>query len=352
MPASPRETFKELYEDLETLEEVSEREEKAADLAKTLAALPEKPPVWAIEDYEALDPQGVSREFSSSELHDFQKLHDVAKTVDEIDKTLEELEPYDYQPSEESSDFDATIEDITKNPDDDLYKDEILLEKIEFGVPTPEFTQETTDDSVAENFIATAPDYTYLDEENLDEKILYQQETVKDIKEDAHFYKNPNPLADTEKKGEEIEKKSKDFSNSAEDNRTTSINEISMDSVPEISESSKTLQEPENQDEIEEIELLDEVVEELPEENAEILSEQDDSDIEEVEALEGSEENMPFMFTKIGSVDSSVSELMPDSSDVIVQENDGTYRLTEMPQINAKLSLNIEFKKLVDSVLR
>ena len=355
VPASPRETFKELYEDLETLEEVSEREERAADLAKTLAALPEKPPIWTIEDNETLDSQGLSREFSSSELHDFQKLHDVAKTMDEIDTTLEELEPYDYQPSEESSDFDAAIKDVTKYPEDDFYKDEVLLEKIEFGVPTSELTQEATDDSVADNFIATAPDYTYLDEENLEEKALYQQEAVKNIEEDAHFYTNPNPLSDTEKNSEENEKNPKEFSYSAEDNRTTSINEISMDSVPAISKSSEKLNEPVPEDEIEEIEeieVLDEVVEELSEENADIVSEQDDSDIEEVEALEGSEENMPFMFTKIGSVDSSVSELMPDTSDVIVQENDGTFRLTEMPQVNTKLSLNIEFKKLVDSVLR
>lgn len=355
VPASPRETFKELYEDLETLEEVSEREERAADLAKTLAALPEKPPIWTIDDNETLDSQGLSREFSSSELHDFQKLHDVAKTMDEIDTTLEELEPYDYQPSEESSDFDAAIKDVTKYPEDDFYKDEVLLEKIEFGVPTSELTQEATDDSVADNFIATAPDYTYLDEENLEEKALYQQEAVKNIEEDAHFYTNPNPLSDTEKNSEENEKNPKEFSYSAEDNRTTSINEISMDSVPDISKSSEKLNEPVPEDEIEEIEeleVLDEVVEELSEENADIVSEQDDSDIEEVEALEGSEENMPFMFTKIGSVDSSVSELMPDTSDVIVQENDGTFRLTEMPQVNTKLSLNIEFKKLVDSVLR
>ena len=340
----------------ETLEEVSEREERAADLAKTLAALPEKPPIWTIDDNETLDSQGLSREFSSSELHDFQKLHDAAKTMDEIedeiDTTLEELEPYDYQPSEESSDFDAAIKDVTKYPEDDFYKDEVLLEKIEFGVPTSELTQEATDDSVADNFIATAPDYTYLDEENLEEKALYQQEAVKNIEEDAHFYTNPNPLSDTEKNSEENEKNPKEFSYSAEDNRTTSTNEISMDSVPDISKSSEKLNEPVPEDEIEEIEVLDEVVEELSEENADIISEQDDSDIEEVEALEGSEENMLFMFTKIGSVDSSVSELMPDTSDVIVQENDGTFRLTEMPQVNTKLSLNIEFKKLVDSVLR
>ena len=61
---------------------------------------------------------------------------------------------------------------------------------------------------------------------------------------------------------------------------------------------------------------------------------------------------MPFTFTQIGSTNSKVSDLLSDTQDAIVQDNDGTFHVTKMPQLNSKLALNMEFKKLVDSILR
>ena len=61
---------------------------------------------------------------------------------------------------------------------------------------------------------------------------------------------------------------------------------------------------------------------------------------------------MPFMFTKFGSdMNSELMELAPAMGDAIVQDSDGTFHVTEFSQPN-KLSLNMDFKKLVDSILR
>ena len=265
-------------EELDLLPEVDDSEYKKIDMERTLAALPERAPRWNDMDEVELDSDGLSRKLSFSEMHDIQKLKDAAKIVEEKDAELEELEVFDpelqnaMQKVVDTDLYAPHILDSNVSPDDDIYRDEALLEKIEFGVPNPETSDEETDDSVAEKFVAVQLDFTSLDAEDSDDK-MYVLQPPADATENEHYFENPD-LVGSEETGE-------------------------------------------------------------------------------LEALEEPEETMPFMFTKFAaSQNSELMELSSDVEDAIVQNNDGTFRVTEMPRINANIQLDMEFKKLVDSILR
>ena len=315
--------LKHKFEDeLEMLPEVSEHEERAFEIAKTLEALPDEPPRWTDNDDVELDSEGLSRKLSYSEMHDIEKLRDAARSVDEMDTGLEELETIDVpnQPEEETEltpeNFIPKLVSKPSYDEDDVYKDEALLEKIEFGVPSSEIFCDGSDDSVAENFKAFPVDYTSLDEDDSDEK-LYEPVSYSDsdITENEHYFENPNLL-----KNEEISEENTEVS---EENT-----EVSEDSA-------------ENQD--------TEFIADSREDAANVTDPLDD--VEEVEALEKPEDNMPFMFTQFGSSCNTQIAELADMPDAIVQDSDGTFRVTEMPKTDAKLSLDMEFKKLVDSIL-
>jgi len=180
----------ETIEELEELDEVDEKEERKLDLEKTLAALPEKAPAWNNNDDVELDDDGLSRKLSYSELHDIAKLKEISEKIDELDESLEVLEEVEEleeleetvahseqieetldedEPSDEMKLDDKILHLMNQNKadEDDVYRDEILLEKIEFGVPLSEISDEDFDDSVADNFVASAPDYSFLDEEEI-----------------------------------------------------------------------------------------------------------------------------------------------------------------------------------------
>ena len=265
-------------EELDLLPEVDDSEYKKIDMERTLAALPERAPRWNDMDEVELDSDGLSRKLSFSEMHDIQKLKDAAKIVEEKDAELEELEVFDpelqnaMQKVVDTDLYAPHILDSNVSPDDDIYRDEALLEKIEFGVPNPETSDEETDDSVAEKFVAVQLDFTSLDAEDSDDK-MYVLQPPADATENEHYFENPE-LVGSEETGE-------------------------------------------------------------------------------LEALEEPEETMPFMFTKFAaSQNSELMELSSDVEDAIVQNNDGTFRVTEMPRVNANIQLDMEFKKLVDSILR
>lgn len=306
-------------EELEVLPEYSEKEERADELERTLSALPEKMGMSRQSDDDELDTDGLTRKYSWSEMHDFEKLHDAINYIDEMDSNLEELEIFDpTQPQSKDSTIDTDdyiphLLDSNVETDDDIYKDESLLEKIEFGVPTSDILDEG-DDSVADNFVAYPLDYSSLDDDDSDE-VLYKAQPQNDITENEHFFANPN-LNDTEEPAE-----------------------------------NNIIEETEDSDEVSELENSDEI-EEPKEFNAPEDSE-DSDDVAELEAVEVQEKDMPFMFTKLGSVANvALSELSPDFDDAIVQDDDGTFRVTEMPSESYNISLNADFKKLVDSILR
>ncbi len=313
---SEEELAQKFEDELEMLPEVSEHEERAIEIAKTLEALPDQAPRWTDNDDVELDSVGLSRKPSSSEMHDIEKLREVARSIDEMDTGLEELETIDGEngeidkteeieeaPEEKHIDPKEYISQLTANKaeeEDDVYKDEALLEKIEFGVPSSEIFCDESVGSVAENFIAFAMDYSFLDEDDSDDK-FYEPDPEHDITKNEHYFENPSLM-----------------------NKEESA---------------------ENQD----TEFADETTGEIKE----VISNESDSldDAEEVEALEKPEENMPFMFTKLGSSYNTQIAELADMGDAIVQDEDGTFRVTEMPKTDAKISLDLEFKKLVDSIL-
>ena len=346
-------------EELEILSEVDESEERAADIAKTLAALPERSPSWADNDDVELDSEGLIRKHSFSELHDIQKLKDVVDSIDELDTELEELEPFDPAQKKEKQelvDTDYFVPHLLDNNvpnDDDIYKDERLLEKIEFGVPSSDILDDDSDNSVAENFVAVAPDYSFLDEISADEK-LYDEAAAKINNE--HFFVNKN-LLNSEEDDDIAELEEIDDLEELEvlEEEPLEFSDEIIEEIPVV-QTEKSETENSNSLEIEELESPDEDEDDSVEKfektpnSAEIKEEPIFDDIEEVEALED-EENMPFMFTNFAANQNmEITELESDS-DAIVQDSDGTFHLTDFSKSKSKLSLNMDFKKLVDSIL-
>ena len=317
-------------EELEILPEYGEQEERADDLKRTLSALPEKTGMARQSDDDELGPDGLSRKYSWSEMHDFEKLHDAVNYINEMDSNLEELESFDtvheepdeLAPIEEAEaappfSIDEYIPKLLANSisaDDDIYKDEALLEKIEFGVPSSDILDNGGDDSVAENFVAYPLDYSFLDDDDTDE-VLYKSQPQNDITESEHYFKR--------EKEEEIAESSDD---------KTSVETVE-------SGDDETLAETEEVEPIDGTEAFEE---------AESID-----DAEELEAVVVQEEDMPFMFTKLGSVANvELTELSSEIDDAIVQDDDGTFRVTALPSDSVEASLDADFKKLVDSILR
>ncbi|MBB5226101.1 hypothetical protein DYE50_10480 [Treponema ruminis] len=358
-------------EELEMLPEVSEKEERDVDMAKTLAALPERAPRWTDNDDVELDSSGLSRKLSASEMHDIEKLKEVALAIDASDNELEELEVFDpTQKKDDTETLDADfylphLMDNNVDPDDDIYKDESLLEKIEFGVPTSEIFFEETDDSVADNFVAAPVDYSFLDEDDSDEK-MYEEEAQTDITESGHFFENVE-LLNLEKRAEENADDSAELLEELEadeleaeevEAEAIELEELEAEELePEEIEAEEL--EPETLEEVadQKNEKIDEINEEFlndSDENADnqdypaIEELDDDSDVEDLEELE---KNMPFMFTQFASNSNTQLAELVDIPDAIVQDSDGTFHVTEMPKSDSRISLNMEFKRLVDSIL-
>ena len=397
-------------EELEMLPEVSEKEERDVDMAKTLAALPERAPRWTDNDDVELDSSGLSRKLSASEMHDIEKLKEVALAIDVSDNELEELEVFDpTQKKDDTETLDADfylphLMDNNVDPDDDIYKDESLLEKIEFGVPTSEIFFEETDDSVADNFVAAPVDYSFLDEDDSDEK-MYEEEAQTDITESGHFFENVE-LLNLEKRAEENaddsaelleeleadELEAEEVEAEAIEPEEPKVEELEPEELEpepledvtedladepeelEIEEAEPEPVEPEEleTEEIEAEELEPETLEEVADQENEKIDEineeflndsdenadnqdypaieelDDDSDVEDLEELE---KNMPFMFTQFASNSNTQLAELVDIPDAIVQDSDGTFHVTEMPKSDSRISLNMEFKRLVDSIL-
>ena len=355
-------------EELEMLPEVSEHEEQALDMARTLAALPERPPHLNDDDNEELDSEGLSRKFTNSELHDIEKLKDAARSIDEVDTNLEELETFDPTKKGEEpkivdpEEYIPHLLDNNVSSDDDVYKDEVLLEKIEFGVPSSDIVSDDSDGSAAENFVAASVDYSGLDEDDSDDD-MYESVPEENDEENEVIFENPaaidenqdeNPIESDENPGEsdEISNDIPDENPAATDENQDENPSLSDEIHDEISQKSeKFSEEKEESAEIQYTEIEEPAPsEEVASEPAEDEDPLDDADY--VVPLEYPGENMPFMFTKFGSdMNSELMELAPAMGDAIVQDSDGTFHVTEFSQPN-KLSLNMDFKKLVDSILR
>lgn len=172
------------------------------------------------------------------------------------------------------SDNSSSNQNKNKNkiPDDEVYKDEPFLEKIDFGVPEAK-TIALEDNKIIENFKTENLDYGFLDEDSGD--------------------------SEDDDLGLEIKEKK-----SPADNKKTDAN------APKTEE------------------------------------------ISALEELEDPEETMPFSFIPLAANDSNLSELGSATPDTIVQNSDGTFQIADKSAYNSNQGIDINFKKLVDSVLK
>ena len=311
-------------EEIEPLEELSDAEkpnnEDSSKIAETLAALPDKAPNWLNNDEIELDANGLSRKLTDSERYYVDKLKEAASSINELDENLDELESLDLKEvlkkqSEVSADeiiphlLDSNIE-----PDDDIYKDEVLLEKIEFGVPLSQVLSDDTNDSIADNFTASTPDYSFLDDDDLDDK-MYAPEPLPPQNENPHFYKNEEIDTDEEQPSA---KTPTEEAQPVEDVETieklddSKIDELKNEEVPtsetELEEIDEVqpIEETSESEDIEEIEEINDTDDEHPSDET-AIKETDDT-AKDLLTLEEQAEESPFSLTKFGVV-TKISEL-------------------------------------------
>ena len=294
-------------DELEVLHEYGEKEERADDIARTLAALPEKSPDLTKSGDDELDSDGLSRKLSSSEMHDIVKLRDAIDSMNKMDLNLEELElvvsAKKSGAEESAANCDASTTDNEAEPnEDDVYKDEVLLEKIEFGVPTANNSNEAADDSIADNFVVSSPDYSFLDEDEVTEN-LYKVQPQGDVKDDAHFFENPLLLRENSDSlavsGDAPQRDEPEIvDESAEESHALGRDEAS---VTEDGESEST------EETAETVEGEPEIIEDAETGKAEPSIEESIA-AEEPELLVNLRDN-PFTLTRFATVDTKITEL-------------------------------------------
>ena len=318
-------------EEIEPLDEEDGSEWLAGDDSSDLKSIDGVQRVTELPDSEItpLDAEGLLRQPSFSEQYDINRLKEVNDKIstlndanlDDSIEELEELAPDEIDEIIEKNGYvsaSAFVPGVLSNnvpQNDDIYKDEEMLEIIEFGVPFDDKAKEEVPNPVVENFVALPVDYSYLDEDDMD-GLLYAT-TEQPNEENEHFYENPALLP-----------------HETENNIDTTSEELS-ESADIVQES---IEEP-----IVEIEEFEAVTDEAPVEEVEELS--------ELGALEKLEDTMPFSLTQLAS-NGTVTELSAEMPDSIVQSSDGTFSLSERGLYGADVQLDAEFKKLVDSVLR
>ena len=315
-------------EEIEPLDEEDGSEWLAGDDSSDLKSIDGVQRVTELPDSEItpLDAEGLLRQPSFSEQYDINRLKEVNDKIStfndaNLDDSIEELEELAPDEIIEKNGYvsaSAFVPGILSNnvpQNDDIYKDEEMLEIIEFGVPLDDKAKEEVPNPVVENFVALPVDYSYLDEDDMD-GLLYAT-TEQPNEENEHFYENPALLP-----------------HETENNIDTTSEELS-ESADIVQES---IEEP-----IVEIEEFEAVTDEAPVEEVEELS--------ELGALEKLEDTMPFSLTQLAS-NGTVTELSAEMPDSIVQSSDGTFSLSERGLYGADVQLDAEFKKLVDSVLR
>ena len=315
-------------EEIEPLDEEDGSEWLAGDDSSDLKSIDGVQRVTELPDSEItpLDAEGLLRQPSFSEQYDINRLKEVNDKIStlndaNLDDSIEELEELAPDEIIEKNGYvsaSAFVPGVLSNnvpQNDDIYKDEEMLEIIEFGVPFDDKAKEEVPNPVVENFVALPVDYSYLDEDDMD-GLLYAT-TEQPNEENEHFYENPALLP-----------------HETENNIDTTSEELS-ESADIVQES---IEEP-----IVEIEEFEAVTDEAPVEEVEELS--------ELGALEKLEDTMPFSLTQLAS-NGTVTELSAEMPDSIVQSSDGTFSLSERGLYGADVQLDAEFKKLVDSVLR
>ena len=181
------------------------------------------------------------------------------------------------------------------------------------------------ENEIIDNFSTENLDYAFLDEEPLEEfGILPEKEN------------QPNP-ENPEKKSEN----SAEFSKNYEEKKSDSDNIIAV---------GKDVHSEKGFEQVSEEDLPE--LESERDEPAEIQNQNDTEEISALEELESPEETMPFSFIQIAANDTNLTELRAEVSDTIVQNSDGTFRIADKSAYYSNKGIDLNLKKLVDSVLK
>ncbi len=349
-------------EDLEPVDEIEELEplddEEKSDSVEELQPLDDVEELASLEAEEKSDEKPKTSLASTEE-----KTGDSPMSGENLETaatSIKENQALPKEPFDEKSDF------------DDVYKDEPFLEKIDLGMPETKasFSDSKTENDIIDNFSTENLDYAFLDEEpaktsespknpknlpdifdssdekkspeNSESSSLPENENGSEKKIASNSPRNLEMQAGNDSSSEILSENPDDFSKNYEEKKSDSDNIIAAgkDARPEkeFEQASESKKLPELESGRAEI--------------AETKNQNDTEEISALEELESPEETMPFSFIQIAANDTNLTELRAEVSDTIVQNSDGTFRIADKSAYYSNKGIDLNLKKLVDSVLK
>ena len=329
-------------EELQPLEPVDEAEDleeieslKNDEVSENVVETGNADKTDKVEDLEPFDDVEELSPLDDEEKFDEHPKNAVLSNEEKIGGLLNATSASIKEKSDEHSETESTL--AKENPSspfsdeksdfDDVYKDEPFLEKIDFGLAETKTDSKNNENEneIIDNFSTENLDYAFLDEEPLEEfGILPEKEN------------QPNP-ENPEKKSENRS----EFSKNYEEKKSDSDNIIAV---------GKDVHSEKEFEQVSEEELPE--LESERDEPAETQNQNDTEEISALEELESPEETMPFSFIQIAANDTNLTELRAEVSDTIVQNSDGTFRIADKSAYYSNKGIDLNLKKLVDSVLK
>ena len=361
-----------------------------------------------VEDLEPVDDVEELSPLDDEEKFDEQPKNAVSSNEEKTDELPNATPTAIKENADEQSETEATLakENPELSPDeksdfDDVYKDEPFLEKIDFGVAETKKDSKNneTENEIIDNFSTENLDYAFLDEEPLENfgKLPEKENLQNPGNLKSNDFSNQDRISENSDLASEMPQKAESSTDKNSQNPEMQTGNISLPSesnfapedVPEnpenVPENIKNVSEnpekkSENSSEFlkkyeeknsdsdniiavgkdvhseKEFEQVSE--DELPEleserdEPAETQNQNDTEEISALEELESPEETMPFSFIQIAANDTNLTELRAEVSDTIVQNSDGTFRIADKSAYYSSKGIDLNLKRLVDSVLK
>ncbi|MBQ6057476.1 MAG: hypothetical protein IJL34_07390 [Treponema sp.] len=300
-------------EELDEAEPVEEAEEledaEPVDVVEEAEELDEAEPVDAVEEAEELDEAEPIEE--PEELDEVEPASAVSESLDAEDMTEE---------------FQEFADNANKEPSALSVDNDEIEEEQEFGSPLPEQTVKPEDEKYVESFAAGPMDFSFLDEQPPALEVEEPELPVEDVL----------------------------LSDIVQEEDAVSERKMPVEEDVPVEEDAPVEEEIEDIPVEEEIEDVP-VEEEIPaEEDAPVdddaPAEEEIEDAEEIESLENDYASHPFLFAGLAKNNNNIKYLEADNSNAIVQSEDGTFHIQGLPG-EKDVAIDVEFKKLVDSVL-
>ncbi len=242
-----------------------------------------------------------------------------------ISQNLEKKAETDFSPESASN-----VNSDSENPNfSDSFNQKKVSENSDLASEMPQKAESSTDKNSQNPEMQTGnisvPSESNFAPENVPENPENVSENIKNVSE--------NP----EKKSEN----SSEFSKKYEEKNSDSDNIIAV---------GKDVHSEKEFEQVSEDELPE--LESERDEPAETQNQNDTEEISALEELESPEETMPFSFIQIAANDTNLTELRAEVSDTIVQNSDGTFRIADKSAYYSNKGIDLNLKRLVDSVLK